>query len=684
MLTHEEALSIISRAWGRQSGYAFFPWVSGKADNKRDRIASYREGPAFLWPDDKVKILEHMARHEHDDLWWCPSLFEKDRRLIEYAMDEHCLWADLDKTDPHTITDYPPTIAWQTSPGKYQALWLITPGFDIQGASWEGGENQRLTYYLDADPSGWDTTQLLRIPGWRNHKPEYKKKGRKPPLGKLLWKGGRTYLPDEFAELPEVQRLSDLEDVLEDQIDAVDPDDVWGRVRLKVSQSVRTLMRATEADAEHADRSDKLWEIERELADAGCTVSEIVAVVRPSVWNKYAGRHDEMRRLISESAKAVKARDPEHDKAVEEEREGKPTPERIKILLAGVKPPDWLIEDIWVKGGLGFLAGQPKVFKSWSALDMLISICTGQPFLERFMVMAPGRCLYIQEEDPLPTVKARFDKVYRMKLADRMTTRNGSVVWEPAAEEDDLPLDAVVYSGIKLSDEGWQSWLDDTISAAADADDPYTMVCLDPLQLMIGDVDENRTVAMNETILTPLRIIGRKHNCAIALVHHMRKKRPDQGWVRGGEMMLGAQALHAWSENSMYFTLRKGGVHVEVESKHATGGQFTISNLRNKKWEPYASALTGMFDDDDTSGKRGSGGTSSRGRSKANDNGGQRGHDNKDRPIQTALKELGPGPHTRAELQAHMGISSSGVYQQAKRAEKEGLVMKTGNGWQLI
>src|SRR5688572_7807154 len=142
-LSHERQLQIISKAWGRnQKGYCFFPWISGEPTDKRERIQSFRNGPAFWWPRDKQKILAHMTEHVDDDLYWCPSLFEVPKRQTEHAMDEHALWADLDVVDPHTLkgTQYEPTIAWETSPGRYQALWVLAAG-DIQGASWPGQEN---------------------------------------------------------------------------------------------------------------------------------------------------------------------------------------------------------------------------------------------------------------------------------------------------------------------------------------------------------------------------------------------------------------------------------------------------------------------------------------------------------------------------------------------------------------
>ena len=113
-LTVDEQVALISKAWGRQAGYAFFPYIRGSANTKEERIQSYREGPAFYWPRDREKIVSHLRAHADDDLYWCPSLFEGKRRVIELAMDEHALWADLDEVDPRQIEDeYRPTMAWE-------------------------------------------------------------------------------------------------------------------------------------------------------------------------------------------------------------------------------------------------------------------------------------------------------------------------------------------------------------------------------------------------------------------------------------------------------------------------------------------------------------------------------------------------------------------------------------------
>lgn len=702
-LSTAQQLALISRAWGRQEGYCFFPVISGKATNQEERIRSFSEGPAFMWPRDKDKIIERMERHEDDDLYWCPSLFEKNERKMEFAMDEHCLWADLDEIDPKTIDDYPPTMAWESSPGNYQALWILQPGSgDLQGASWEGGENQRLTYHLGADTGGWDTTQLLRIPGWKNHKPENRggtrrgpnKKLSTPPRGRLLWKQKRLYLPDDFTDLPEAPRATQYEEVLEDQIETISRDDVWGRVRLKVSKKVRELVGAKGEPT--GDRSETLWQIERELADAGCTVPEIVAVVRKTIWNKYDGRADEVRRLVTEASKAITERSPEKEKELEEEREEKPKPQRLWMLLSNVKAPTWVIEGIWSEGASGFIAGQPKSFKSWMAFDMALSVATGMDFLDKFRVVKPGPVLYIQEEDALPTLKVRRDKIWPSKMADRMVTEEGEdgvrrVVWLPPSEAVQEPkILALVREGFVISDPGWQAWLDEVLEEGFEGE-PFRMVIMDPLMAIAGDVEENRSVEMNLKIFNPLRDLNKKHSVSFAIVHHMKKsggdgRQPAGEFARGGQMMLGSVANHAWVECALYAKLNRRGVSIEVESKAAPGGHFEVRGLRNKGWTPAPTDIKGMFEDfevdDDGSGKTSAGGQGSRrdagkGRSRAT-------RSTREPQVLVALRQLG-GRATKAQLKEHLGdkVSDSGIYKQLGRLQDAGKAERRGGVWEL-
>lgn len=586
-VTSEEALKLISQAWGKNKGYVFFPHIDREEQERVGlRRAGYYENEAFRWPRDRQKIIAHMDAHRGQDLYWCPSVFEYKERKTEYAMEEYALWADLDEADPRQIdSDYMPTIAWQTSPGRFQALWIIKNG-DLLGASWPGRENQRLTYYVGADRSGWDTTQLLRIPGWNNHKPEHRKNG-KPVRGKILWKQRGNYTKDDFQDLPEVEgalEASQITDAISTEIDNLDRSTVISRFKLRLNQTARDLLYAREAAG---DRSDQLWYLTRCLADAGCTVSEIVCVVRETVWNKFEGRADELKRLITEATKAIAQRDPELAEQLDEERAPKASPTRLAAFLKDVKKPEWLVDGIATKGSVGFVAGQPKSFKSWVALDLALSISTGARFLDHFQVVEPGPVLYIQEEDSAITIKARTRKIWKGKAIDKLKLqKDGSVVWEPGNEADFDP-DIAIYlqEGFILSEGHWQEWLDDTLAQGLDGR-PFVMVIIDTLMNVAGDVEENKAQMMTTKIFKPLKLLARKHEVAVRLVHHMKKGGED-GDVRGGQRMLGSVANHAWAEDSLYLTRRMGGkLKMEFESKSAPEKTYTIGNLDNFEWAP--------------------------------------------------------------------------------------------------
>jgi hypothetical protein len=678
----EKALRLVSKAWGKQSGYAFFPTISGKATDKRERIESYREGPAFLWPRDRDLVVDHILSHTEDDVYWCPSLFEKKRRQLEFAMDEHALWADLDTVDPRGIEDYPPTIAWQTSPGRYQALWIVRGG-DIQGASWPGRENQALTYYLDADPSGWDSTQLLRLPGWPNYKPEYRAEYGKAPKGELLWATGRTYLPDEFNDLPDVPAAGQIAQVLEDEVDRVDRHEVWGRVRLKVSKEVRELVSTREAVG---DRSDKLWQIERDLADAGCSVAEIVSVVRETVWNKFRGRADELRRLVTEASKAVAQR-PEKVKAnLEEERALKPPPTNLFELVRHITVPKWLVKGVLSEGACGFIAGQPKSFKSWCGFDLALSVATGMDFLDYFTVMEPGPVLYIQEEDSLPMVKQRLDKIWPGKQRDKVVFADGELQWVPPTEytKDEVPIDAYVGQGFTISDPGWQSWLDETLERGK-----YRLCLMDPLMMVAGDVEENRAQEMTEKLFKPIKQLARKHGTAMVFVHHMRKGDPRSP-QRGGQLLLGSVANHAWAEDSLYIKLGRGGdVIVEQESKSAALPGFKITHIRNSRWEPQVLAERVVNDDgevdvDESSSSNGHQPHGSVRRAQGNGHTPNSASRSAKVPkILGTLRELGPGVHSLNEIAAVAGVAQNTAYKQLLRCAEKGSIVKEGASWRL-
>jgi hypothetical protein len=617
-LSPTEQLRVLGRIWGPdREGYVFLPWIEGKAKDKDDRKTKYHEGRAWEWPGDRDGILAHLGNHAGDDVYFTPCLFFDKRRIEGYAITEATLWADLDAVDPRNVDpSYHPTIAWMSSPNRYQAVWILH-GKLREGLSWGGKENHRLTMFLGADQSGWDTTQLLRVPGRSNFKPEYRHDGN-PVRGELLWDDGPRYTIQDFDDLPEVTvaDVGDVDLIDEELVSGIDRHDVWGRVRLRVSptirdyMAVRTTRQANEIGKDQPEgRSGVQWQIMRELADAGCTVAEIVAVLRPSVWNTFVGRSDELKRLKIGAAKAVGERttDASDDGgALEVLDVEKPALRWLADVMATPLPrPRWLVRNIWAQGGCGFIAGDPKSYKSWMGLDFALSVATGTPFLgdpQFSTVGGPRPVLYIQEEDSEIIVRNRLETVLEGKSPTHhwhgyMTADHGQLVWLPPVA--DIPLGFHVRSGFTASDPGWQAWLAEVMSEGQ-----FDLVVIDTMGTTAGDVDTDRASDLMGRILRPLKEISNTTGAAVCVIHHNRKG--TNGDQRGGQRMLGSVALHAWVDDALYVgntERRQDGsskVYVERESKSATELKWTIEIPRMGVWPDGTRTVwepaTGLWD----------------------------------------------------------------------------------------
>ena len=564
------SIEVLWRIWGDTEGYVWTPWIRGGTWS-RPSGPEYHEGRAWRWPEQADEIAAHIDAHREDDQYFSPGVFSSPRRVTQHAIPVPRLWADLDPVDPRSLGDLTPTIAWESSPGRYQCVWEMP--YTRERATEHGGPCHRLTHYIGADPSGWDATQLLRIPGSAHTKGT-------PQRGRLLWSDGPQLSWERVRALPEVPtRDSDaaMVSLTEEAVRGVDRAAVWARVRPLVSLGTRELMALR--DTSGLDRSEALWSVERDLADAGCSVLEIVAIVMGSPLDKYIGRGDHLRRLTVEASRAVAERS-------QDTLEGGALPEGSPMWASDlasvhIPRPRWLVEGIWTRGGCGFISGAPKSYKSWLAIDLAVSVASGSPLLGEHRVVAPGPVLYLQEEDSLATAVDRLDHVVEGRSPGAhwggvMGTDSGSVTWGPGSG---LPIDIQAHTGIVLSDPRWHAWLAERVRTYG-----YRAVIIDTLTTTVGDVDLDKAVELQTRVLRPLRELAQTYDCSVVIVHHSRK---NAGGARRGSNMLGSVALHGWVDCALYLDRdeESGEITVSTEGKHdpVDGWAMTVPRM-HRDW----------------------------------------------------------------------------------------------------
>jgi hypothetical protein len=163
---------------------------SNKLDDPRTLYFAYpREA-------ERAEALCRRLSDEGREVYQCAHLLTSRRRVKASAASLSACYVDGDGAKPGAHTPHP-TAGVISSPGREQYWWRLSRPVEP-----EEGENlnRRLAYAMGADLSGWDLTQLLRVPGTRNHK------YLDAPIVELAHISREvTYDPEELAaSLPEV------------------------------------------------------------------------------------------------------------------------------------------------------------------------------------------------------------------------------------------------------------------------------------------------------------------------------------------------------------------------------------------------------------------------------------------------------------------------------------------------
>jgi hypothetical protein len=548
------------------------------------------------WPNDRsvTRRIDSCLR-DREDLYYSVAMFGQRGRKIEDVLPTAWLWADLDEVHPTTATSlgFLPTVAIESSPGRYQALWRLTKA--LKPATLEK-LNRGLTYALDADRGGWDLTQVLRIPGTRNFKYS------DAPMVKLLWLNEEAYDAKEiWAAVRDIVPDAELRG-------AVSP----SLPRKPIPTRAKVLLRTGVDQVVEGERSARLWELECLLAESGLGEAEIHELVWASAWNKWSGtasgrerltrdirkamRHVALRQAPSERGEVGEADEGAVDRPLDGSDDRLPSGDvpgvgrgdravRVddsaeqhlpwigysSFMAMAMEEPRWLIENIWTADSHGLIAGEPKTNKTTVALALALSVASGKPFLGQYPVGVTGPVLMVQEENAPWMMQDRLRKLasyYGLLGKSEAHVRKASAgalgkVSVDLDFPDDLPLKLLNNYGFDLALEEHREMLEAEVEAWA----PKLLV-LDPLYLILGGTDENSSQSLRP-FLQWLMQLRYKYGCAVMVVHHFRKQQIGGAVVRPGQRILGSSTLHGWVDSALYLSardeVRDGWVSVSVE-----------------------------------------------------------------------------------------------------------------------
>jgi AAA domain-containing protein len=196
----------------------------------------------------------------------------------------------------------------------------------------------------------------------------------------------------------------------------------------------------------------------------------------------------------------------------------------VAARVAAAGEPRWLIQGLWPADAYGVLAAQEKAGKTWAALDLAVSVATGQPWLDHFACPTPGPVLVFLGEGGERATVRRIEAIATAKGVD------------PDQLADQLRL---CFRVPRLAAPGAGGELT-AIQAELEAH-PAALVVLDPLYLAAAGASGSSLYDMGAVLLA-IQGVCQQAGCALLVVTHWNKT----GDGRGADRISGAGPA-AWA-----------------------------------------------------------------------------------------------------------------------------------------
>lgn len=468
---------IIDRIWKSQPGKYFCLSTKSKSGTWKDW---------FFHRNDISQIAEFIDDHRGSDLYFCPHGFTEKRRRKSFAVRPNLLWSDMDEADPRH-TKFKPSIAFESSPGRYVGLWILDGEMTEE-------VNRRLTYLIDGDVSGWDLTQVLRVPGTINYKYT------SLPRTRIMWTDGPEY---------ELKELSKALPAVEDEVENVDAAEVYKRWEKKLPHWCRReLMHGKPAVGK---RSEMLWKLGNVLIESGVDRDDAFILLKASPWNKFRGRRSEDVQLRRELDKSVgKHLRGSRRKTVNENEIG--DADYVWLARSLDEVPEENINWLWypylARGEVTILEGDPERGKSYLAQMVAGHFCDGLPLpsVKEGMPIITGKVAYFDIENSAGSITVK-----RMR-GNGFQALNNYIQEEAIFSIDD----------------------DDRLAHVIDALEKLkpVMIVFDTINTYLGRADAFKGHEAQQAFVR-FREMAKRLNCAVLVLRHLTKSSKERAMYRG-------------------------------------------------------------------------------------------------------------------------------------------------------
>lgn len=415
------------------------------------------------------EIDEYITEYKDDyNVFMCYAPIDGEDRLLENAKPTRFLVADIDGAE--IPKEFPPSYYWETSPNKYQGLWISDKV--IAPKDYEVLAHAMVKKFKFDSAS--DIVHLYRIPTTINHKYATPQEVSEPKGDGVVYRRQDIF---EILEYDKYKKGTKKKNVKSKRI----PNKDYDLEELYKKYEVKPLV-----EREITDRSAYVYAIAKALYEQGAKSSEVKFVVMSTDQDKWD--RDEIDKVLLRIKSKTKRRKKVSSSVNISEDEVHII--GINDVKEGEHGEEWLIEGLWEYDSVGLIVAPPKSYKSTLITNMAVAVASGKPFDGRKVIQ--GGVLILQGENSLVAEKSRMMNI---------------------AGTTDLPI-YYVQSSINLDNI---EVLKRTI-----IENNIKMLVIDPLYLLFGSGNMNHQVDVTPKLRT-LTELRKETGCSIILVHHTRK-----------------------------------------------------------------------------------------------------------------------------------------------------------------
>lgn len=235
---------------------------------------------------------------------------------------------------------------------------------------------------------------------------------------------------------------------------------------------------------------------------------------------------------------------------------GNPVEQQVKRIfnpitfldLLKMPSKEWLVSQVFGAGDIGMIYGPPGCGKTFVIIDMIIQLCRGQQWANRFEVTRPLNVAYCAGEG-LGGLPSRFAAI--AEHYDITSLHNFAFYPVPPQLYDDTAEATINHF--------CNDWKARQLAKEADALD---VLIIDTLHTATIAADENSAQHMGK-VLHSCRLAGNDLGCVVVLVHHTNKS---------GSIERGSSALRG----AMDFMIK-----IEKSSDNATHAVMSCEKLKD-------------------------------------------------------------------------------------------------------